>query len=272
MSTSQQNEDGGGPDWPCQYCNKVYRIRRSLKDHIRCRHPEKRNRLKKGGSNYRCYFCDKGKGDVVRFRYKTALVDHLESVHDETEESNFKIRETYRATPTPRTIAAKDKSKSAKKPAGRQNKSDGKKTTAKANPRIPDEELVVLVKGSCSLCFGDSVVAGNPESFDSQLRVVYLVHKVLGIPMDQLENYLVKYGNPANWVALCRSCNEILNEAERISTKILALRNELNCLKTKLTVPLAVKLEQDDFTARMQLGQAADDIRQYVQARKLTVR
>jgi len=249
MSTNRFQKDKALYRWPCRFCELRFPVRTALRNHVHNSHPETtlKSALLTREKTHTCQFCSQ------EFRAKISLHRHLREAHY----TNLK-KHNMKSMGEKIVKSQKNRQKELCK---RVQKKQSFKVGS--NPRKEDQSFLV----KCSLCLGEASSKIEDGNFENHLSVFYLLYSVLEIPTDILETYFFKYGNPASWIFLCSSCNEMSKEAELTSKKIAELKNELQQLKYNLKMPLSVKVERnEDGLDTEEIGAAAAEIREYVQS------
>lgn len=64
----------------------------------------------------------------------------------------------------------------------------------------------------------------------SNLKVMFLFKNLLQVPEEQLLANMRKYGDPINWITLCKHCHQLTSEAMERHLQILTLVNQLRSI------------------------------------------
>ncbi|CAL8137155.1 unnamed protein product [Orchesella dallaii] len=83
----------------------------------------------------------------------------------------------------------------------------------------------------CNLgpCFDSSSLAQHKkvsETISQHLEVIFILSKVLEVPKENLQTYLMTWGSPQVWLSMCSKCKKLVREAKSIYDEMLrSLKN-----------------------------------------------
>ncbi|CAL8093690.1 unnamed protein product [Orchesella dallaii] len=99
---------------------------------------------------------------------------------------------------------------------------------------------------------------------ETEMKVIFIVRKLLRFTEHKCEELLQTFGNPSSWLTVCNDCAEMVNEALVVYDKIAHLEMELGALKAEAEKRIGDSNRSHYRKSRSNVEEAAAAIRSFV--------
>ncbi|CAL8087809.1 unnamed protein product [Orchesella dallaii] len=98
----------------------------------------------------------------------------------------------------------------------------------------------------------------------TEMKVIFIVRKLLSLSEHQCVEMLETFGNPSSWLKVCKFCVQTVDKAFWVHKTIIRLEKELEALKEAATRRIRASDEYRRKRSRSEITEATNNIRRYV--------